>query len=456
VLFSTVRTYLKNIALVPEIFDGQIASTGFSVLRAKTVTTGKYLFYYSLTDDFINRLSNIQRGTSYPAVRDSDVREQPIPLPPLPEQERIVARIEELFTQLEAGVAGLKRVQAALKRYKASVLEAAVGGRLLASGEVESSEDGLQEGWKWISLKSLSKEIYRYPTFYGMEHLIEGVPVMRGEHINSDGSISHDWKDYWYVSPHISNKFPKTVVESGDLIMSVRGSVGKLGVVDDLLSGAQMSPNCIRISIRRDLGIPKFLYFFLKSTSGQNAILENVNATTIQTIKASSITEINIPLPPLDEQQRIVAEVERRLSVAAQAETTVEAGLKRAERLRQAILKLAFEGKLVEQNDNDEPASMLLKRVEQERKLEKKEEKQSRRISRQRNKSNHTQIIKVESAKDLHKLLLIFPGKRVETDQLWKESNLNILKNGITIVGVTVLRPIFWTQKWRSKLNNLG
>jgi len=456
VLFSTVRTYLKNIALVPEIFDGQIASTGFSVLRAKTVTTGKYLFYYSLTDDFINRLSNIQRGTSYPAVRDSDVREQPIPLPPLPEQERIVARIEELFTQLEAGVAGLKRVQAALKRYKASVLEAAVGGRLLASGEVESSEDGLQEGWKWISLKSLSKEIYRYPTFYGMEHLIEGVPVMRGEHINSDGSISHDWKDYWYVSPHISNKFPKTVVESGDLIMSVRGSVGKLGVVDDLLSGAQMSPNCIRISIRRDLGIPKFLYFFLKSTSGQNAILENVNATTIQTIKASSITEINIPLPPLDEQQRIVAEVERRLSVAAQAETTVEAGLKRAERLRQAILKLAFEGKLVEQNDNDEPASMLLKRVEQERKLEKKEEKQSRRISRQRNKSNHTQIIKVESAKDLHKLLLIFPGKRVETDQLWKESNLNIDRFYVLLNEAVVLRPIFWTQKWRSKLNNLG
>ena len=455
-LFSTVRTYLKNIALVPEIFDGQIASTGFSVLRAKTVTTGKYLFYYSLTDDFINRLSNIQRGTSYPAVRDSDVREQPIPLPPLPEQERIVARIEELFTQLEAGVAGLKRVQAALKRYKASVLEAAVGGRLLASGEVESSEDGLQEGWKWISLKSLSKEIYRYPTFYGMEHLIEGVPVMRGEHINSDGSISHDWKDYWYVSPHISNKFPKTVVESGDLIMSVRGSVGKLGVVDDLLSGAQMSPNCIRISIRRDLGIPKFLYFFLKSTSGQNAILENVNATTIQTIKASSITEINIPLPPLDEQQRIVAEVERRLSVAAQAETTVEAGLKRAERLRQAILKLAFEGKLVEQNDNDEPASMLLKRVEQERKLEKKEEKQSRRISRQRNKSNHTQIIKVESAKDLHKLLLIFPGKRVETDQLWKESNLNIDRFYVLLNEAVVLRPIFWTQKWRSKLNNLG
>ena len=367
-----------------------------------------------------------------------------------------MARIEELFTQLEAGVAGLKRVQAALKRYKASVLEAAVGGRLLASGEVESSEDGLQEGWKWISLKSLSKEIYRYPTFYGMEHLIEGVPVMRGEHINSDGSISHDWKDYWYVSPHISNKFPKTVVESGDLIMSVRGSVGKLGVVDDLLSGAQMSPNCIRISIRRDLGIPKFLYFFLKSTSGQNAILENVNATTIQTIKASSITEINIPLPPLDEQQRIVAEVERRLSVAAQAETTVEAGLKRAERLRQAILKLAFEGKLVEQNDNDEPASMLLKRVEQERKLEKKEEKQSRRISRQRNKSNHTQIIKVESAKDLHKLLLIFPGKRVETDQLWKESNLNIDRFYVLLNEAVVLRPIFWTQKWRSKLNNLG
>ena len=125
VLFSTVRTYLKNIALVPEIYDGQIASTGFSVLRSESGISSKYLFYFSLTDQFVNPLSKLQRGTSYPAVRDSDVRAQPVPLPPLPEQHRIVVKIEELFTQLDAGVAALERAQAQLTRYRQAVLMAA-------------------------------------------------------------------------------------------------------------------------------------------------------------------------------------------------------------------------------------------------------------------------------------------------------------------------------------------
>src|SRR5207249_8155990 len=96
ILFSTVRTYLRNIALVPEGYDGQIASTGFAVLRADEIQY-KYLFYYCLTERFLTPLNELRRGTSYPAVRDGDVREQPIPLAPLPEQHRIVAEIEKQF-----------------------------------------------------------------------------------------------------------------------------------------------------------------------------------------------------------------------------------------------------------------------------------------------------------------------------------------------------------------------
>ena len=93
VLLSTVRTYLKNIAKVPSTYDGQIASTGFSVLRAANEIAPDLLFHYSLTNDFLNRLSKLQRGTSYPAVRDMDVRIQHIPVPPKHEQHRIVDRL---------------------------------------------------------------------------------------------------------------------------------------------------------------------------------------------------------------------------------------------------------------------------------------------------------------------------------------------------------------------------
>ena len=176
ILFSTVRTYLENIATVPEKYDGQIASTGFSVLRSTNDVNPKFLFYYCLTNSFLEPLFKLQRGTSYPAVRDSDVRVQPIPVPPIEEQERIVAKIEELFTQLDAGVEALKRVQAGLKRYKASVLKAACEGRLVPQDPSDeqaeemlrsigkkplAGEDllALPNGWCWMKLRNVCSKI---------------------------------------------------------------------------------------------------------------------------------------------------------------------------------------------------------------------------------------------------------------------------------------------------------
>ena len=143
VLFSTVRTYLKNIAQVPEKYDGQVASTGFAVLRGNDAVINKYLFYYSLTDAFLNPLNELQRGTSYPAVRDSDVREQPIPLAPLPVQERIVAEIEKQFTRLDTAVSTLNRLQSNLNRYQASLLKAACTGQLLPQDPNDEPADRL-------------------------------------------------------------------------------------------------------------------------------------------------------------------------------------------------------------------------------------------------------------------------------------------------------------------------
>ena len=130
IVFSTVRTYLKNIALVRPEYDQQIASTGFCVLRPAEPEFSKYLYYYVQYEPFLNQLARFQRGTSYPAVRDGDVTAQLIPVPPKDEARRIVAEIEKQFSRLDEAVANLKRVKANLKRYKAAVLKAAVEGKL--------------------------------------------------------------------------------------------------------------------------------------------------------------------------------------------------------------------------------------------------------------------------------------------------------------------------------------
>ena len=146
ILFSTVRTYLKNIAMVPVKYDGQVASTGFSILRAAEGINSKFLFYYTLTQDFLNPLSELQRGTSYPAVRDDDVRIQKLPIAPYNEQKRIVAKIEELFSELDKGIESLKTAREQLKVYRQAVLKHAFEGKLTAKWRSNYTKSPSKDG----------------------------------------------------------------------------------------------------------------------------------------------------------------------------------------------------------------------------------------------------------------------------------------------------------------------
>jgi type I restriction enzyme S subunit len=344
VLFSTVRTYLEKIAQVPEIYDGQIASTGFSVLRANESVLPKYLFYYSLTQKFLEPLNELQRGTSYPAVRDSDVRVQTIPVAPLPEQERIVAKIEELFTQLEAGTSALERVQAGLRRYKASVLKAAVEGKLLGDGKVENGE--LSDGWQWKTLEELSSDA-NYGTSQKCDYDPTEFPVVRIPNIVS-GSI--DLNDLKYAIDGSSLR-EKDSLEPGDLlIIRTNGSkdlIGKSALIRQKLDSPLYFASYL---IRYKINDYKYVGAWISTIWDSPFIrseLEKMVATTAgqYNLNIAKLNKLQIPLPPLEEQRRIVAEVERRLSVARQVESAVEEALVRASRLRQAVLRSAFEGR---------------------------------------------------------------------------------------------------------------
>lgn len=114
---------------------------------------------------------------------------------------------------------------------------------------------------------------------------------------------------------------------------------------------------------------PQWILNNLRTSFGRSEIerLATGNQESMRNIGQDRIREIRIPIPPLAEQRRIVAEVERRLSVADDVARTVEQSLAQAQRLRQSILKKAFEGKLVEQNQNDEPAILFLERIKEEK-----------------------------------------------------------------------------------------
>ena len=138
VLFATVRPYLRNIAPVPNDYDQQIASTGFAVLRPAQGICPAFLFYRAISRDFVNALSGMQYGVSYPAVKDEQVRDQLLWLPPLREQYRIVAKIKELFSELDRGVESLKTARAKLAVYRQAVLKNAFKGKLTARWREEN------------------------------------------------------------------------------------------------------------------------------------------------------------------------------------------------------------------------------------------------------------------------------------------------------------------------------
>jgi len=170
----------------------------------------------------------------------------------------------------------------------------------------KQTEIGLvPKDWDVKELQEVCALIYRYPSFYGMEKFNDGVPVIRGEHILPDGSISANWDDYWFVSEEYSKKFPKTILEKDDIIMSVRGNIGALAFVQREHEGAQISPNVIRIKPDLKKIEPRFVYFALCLRQTRDFILGTSSSSAVPAIRAADIKIARIPLPCRNEQRKI-------------------------------------------------------------------------------------------------------------------------------------------------------
>jgi type I restriction enzyme, S subunit len=298
-----------------------------------------------------------------------------IPIPPLSEQERIVAKIEELFTQLEAGTSALQRVQAGLRRYKASVLKAACEGKLVngnlgddfepsvvalnkalekrKSNKPPLSPPGdlpeLPKDWYWATTDQLSdgskyalkagpfgsslKKEYYVPKgykIYGQEQVISGDP---------------HFGDY-YIDSKRYEQLKANAVKPGDTLISLVGTIGKVLILPENIEPGIINPRLVKLSLDKTLIDSKYFKIYMETEFAKHYFSTVSHGETMQILNLGILRQLPVPLPPLEEQRRIVAEVERRLSVARQVESSVEEALVRASRLRQAVLRSAFEGRL--------------------------------------------------------------------------------------------------------------
>jgi len=264
-----------------------------------------------------------------------------IPVAPLPEQRRIVAEIEKQFTRLEAGVAALRRVQANLKRYRAAVLKAACEGRLVPTEaawpqkQIATAIETMDQGW---SPKCESEPSDSDTTWAVIKTTaIQNLRFLEDENKTLPAALK-----------------PRAHLElvPGDLLVTRAGPRSRVGVaclVKSTRPRLMLCDKAYRLRCKPEVAHPAFLELVLNAPHIQDEVnkLKTGISDSGVNLTQKRFGEMLVPLPPLAEQTRIVAEVERRLSVVEELESVVTANLQRATRLRQSILQRAFTGNLL-------------------------------------------------------------------------------------------------------------
>lgn len=343
---------------------------------------------------------------------------------PSNEQRQIVDEIEKQFTRLDAAVAALKRVQANLKRYRSAVLKAACEGRLVPTEDELARREGrsyepasvllerilaerracwqedrlieapppgkespnnrrrrkyeeparldssnlasLPRGWFWASLEQLSAvfvdSAHRTPR-YGLG----GIPAL-GPRDVVNGVIDLQ-KTRLVDEAEFAVQTARRVPVADDIIYSRELSLGWAALVPENARICLSQGMCLFRT--HESVLSRYLLIVLNGPVGRAQALRGATGSAHPHINLSDIKAYGIPLPPTAEQRRIVAEVERRVSIIEELDLEIHQNLSRGQRLREAVLKQAFEGRLVRQDPNDEPANVLLERILAERKAEK-------------------------------------------------------------------------------------
>ncbi|MDP1900179.1 MAG: restriction endonuclease subunit S [Rubrivivax sp.] len=333
VLVSMTRPNLNAVAIVPPALDGAVGSTGFHVLRARRKVLPEWLYFGVQTKRFIEEMSSVVQGALYPAVRPKDIRAFRLPAPPVEEQCRIVAEIEKQFSRLDEAVANLQRVKANLRRYERAVLAEAVGDQGIEPlGE-------LPAGWMWKALPDLG-ELGRGKSKHRPRDDIRlyGGPfpfIQTGDVRRSGGLIKEFTQTYSEFGLAQSRLWP-----AGTLCITIAANIAETGI----LAMPACFPDSVVGFLSDDKTLTRFVEFFMRTA--REDLERFAPATAQKNINLAILERVVVPVPSPAERDRIVAEVDRRLSIVREVETEVDMNLKRAQALRQSVLQAAFACKL--------------------------------------------------------------------------------------------------------------
>lgn len=312
-----------------------------------------------------------------------DTNQLIVPIPPLNEQRRIVAKLEELLARVEASQQRLAKIPVILKRFRQSVLAAACSGRLTADWREENipsenatgspneahrgNEEDLPEGWTTPVFDELIVEL-RNGVSPRPNMSPPGTPILRISAVRGGGV---DLSDLRYLETG-DGYLPTYALKEKDLLFTrYNGSIELLGVcgmVRLLPDNPILYPDKImRVRVKEEKVLPEYVEIYFQTSFARERVTEKAKSSAGQNgVSGKDIKAQKLFLPPFPEQQEIVRRVEALFAVADQIETRYQKAKAHVDRLTQSILAKAFRGELVPQNENDEPASVLLERIQAE------------------------------------------------------------------------------------------
>lgn len=301
VIFATVRPVLRRVAMIPEYLDGQIVSTAFSVLRANpTQADSRFIYYSLLTDEFIERVGNLQRGASYPAVTDGDVLGQEILVPPLSEQRTIAAVLAKIQAEVEVQdkiVATLKELKAATM---AKLFRAGLRGEPLKQTEIGK----IPESWEVVRVGDLFAVELGKMLSPKSRRGINPRPYLRNKNVQWG---RFDLSEVFQMD-FTDREFERFRLKPGDILVCEGGEPGRTAVW-----GGEI-PNCcyqkalhrLRPRGSKRLLSRCYLYWATAAFTVFRTYKPTGTKTTIAHLPKEKLEVMEMALPELSEQERIV------------------------------------------------------------------------------------------------------------------------------------------------------
>jgi type I restriction enzyme S subunit len=421
ILISTANSYelVGKVSRVTHVkFDATLGAF-ISLLRAHKGIDAGFL-YYQMSSEAVQQIIREMSSTTtnISNVSGTKLKTLELVIAPVAEQARIVEKLEELLSGLDAGVAELKAAQKKLTQYRQSLLKAAVEGALTAEWRANNkpTETGAQllerilterrarweakqlakfkeqckappkdwqkkypepvqpeitdlpqlpNGWAWSTLEQLTEFITSGSRGWADYYADAGATFIRSQNINKDRL---DLADIAFVNPPVSAEGSRTRVQKDDLLLTITGAnVGKTARVDIEIDEAFVSQHVALLRMV-DSSFSAYLHVFLTTSAGGRGQLDKeAYGAGKPGLNLQQLSAVTVPLPSLPEIYELMKQVSKHLHSTTEQELAIAASFKQSKAQRQNILKTAFSGQLVAQDPSDEPASALLERIRVER-----------------------------------------------------------------------------------------